>query len=235
MHIEDKPSKRIFGTDNTMGLFVALYLILLAFFIVLTSVSNHATTRASAAMESVNTTFIRDGKAELPDIDPNSQAKASNDPVLKAVQQRFVATLQIEGRFSEAGGGAFEAQFPESFLFEPGSFQLRRTMDPFIGQLVGALREGNQVYRQEVLFLFGTGVGPVDREPTRAQEFAIRRAGMLARHLRNAGLEDGVYSTGFVGIPEGQMLAVFRRAVPAEARSRLGLKPMRRARAQTDG
>jgi len=219
---EERESKRIFGTDNTMGLFVALYLILLAFFIILTALSTHAASRGSLAMESVNKTFTRSGQSQIEDIDPRASTAAAEDPVLKAIQQRFFSELEIPGRFSEAGGGAFEIQFPESYLFEPGAINLRRDMSPFMDQIIAALGDVNSGARQEVAFLFGTGSGAVAREMTRTQEIAVRRAGSLARYLQTSGLERDLFTTGFVGIPEGEILAVFRRTLDRNERNSLG-------------
>ncbi|SDD59173.1 Outer membrane protein OmpA [Kordiimonas lacus] len=222
MFSEEQDSKRIFGADNTMGLFVALYLILLAFFIILTALSTHAASRGSLAMESVNQTFTRSGEAKIEDIDPRAATSAAEDPVLKAIQQRFFSELEIPGRFSEAGGGAFEIQFPESYLFEPGSINIRRDMAPFVDQLVEALGDVSSGGRQEVAFMFGTGRGAVAREMTRSQEVAVRRAGALARYLQTSGLERDVFTTGFVGIPEGEILAVFTRTLDRNTRNKLG-------------
>lgn len=223
MFQEQKEGKRLFGSDSSMGLFVALYLILLAFFIILTSVSEQAASRGLVVMDSVNSTFQRTGQADRPNLDPRAEIAASNDPVLKSIQRSFFSELEIPGRFSEAGGGYFEVQFPETFLFQPGSFRVRQDMNPFLDQLVAALQDNSQEGRQEVAFLFGAGVGSVDREATRSQEVAIRRAGSLARYLQTAGLEKDVFVTGFVGLPEGEMMAVFRRTFEKLDRSPLGV------------
>ncbi|MFC4349692.1 hypothetical protein ACFO5Q_17710 [Kordiimonas lipolytica] len=222
MFSEEKESKRIFGADNTMGLFVALYLILLAFFIILTALSTHTAARGSLAMESVNKTFTRAGQSQTEDIDPRASTAAAEDPVLKAIQQRFFSELDIPGRFSEAGGRAFEIQFPESYLFEPGAINMRRDMSPFMDQIIAALADVSSGGRQEVAFLFGTGGGAVARELTRTQEIAVRRAGSLARYLQTSGLERDVFTTGFVGIPEGEILAIFSRTFDRNERSKLG-------------
>lgn len=223
MYSEEKTTKKIFGSDSTMGLFVALYLILLAFFIVLTSVSNHAASRASAAMDSVNTTFNRDGEADQVALDPRAVADAANDPILQTIQRSFFSELEIEGRFSNAGGGAFEVQFPDTFLFQPGSFRVRSDMNPFLDQLLAALADANREATYEIAFMFGSGVGSVDREATRPQEIAIRRAGSLARYLTSQGLAPNAFTTGFVGIPEGDVLVVFNRRLGRPHRSRLGV------------
>lgn len=222
MYREDKTTKKIFGSDSTMGLFVALYLILLAFFIVLTSVSNHAATRATAAMDSVNTTFKRDGDANQVAVDPRAVVDAANDPILQGLQRLFFSELEIQGRFANAGGGTFEVQFPESYLFQPGSFRVRPDMNPFLDQLLAALQESNRETSYEIAFMFGSGGGPVRRESTRPQEVAIRRAGSLARYLISQGLPPGSFSTGFVGVAEGEILVVFNRRLGKTQRSLLG-------------
>lgn len=214
MFIENDQSRKIFGSDNTLGLFVALYLILLAFFIVLTSTSQHAASRAAAAMESVNTTFQPEAPNKHEDIDPRAVEAASNDPVLQGFQRTFFAEFNLEGRFSNQGGNTFEVQFPEDYLFPAGSFRVRPDIHPFLNQLVGGLGQSSGGWRQELAIMFGVGQGPVDAEMTRPQEVAVRRAGSLARYLIENGVDEGSFTTGFAAIPEGEILAVFRSVPP---------------------
>lgn len=222
MFIENNQSRKIFGSDNTLGLFVALYLILLAFFIVLTSASQHAASRAAAAMESVNTTFQPEAPNAHDDIDPRAVEAASNDPVLQSFQRAFFAEFNLEGRFANRGGNTFEVQFPEEYLFSAGSFRVRADMHPFLDQLVGGLGQSSTGWKQELAIMFGVGSGPVAAEMTRSQEVAVRRAGSLARYLTESGVDDGRFTTGFVAIPEGEILAVFRSIPPHGTTSPLG-------------
>lgn len=211
MFNEEEDTKRIFGADNTMGLFVALYLILLAFFIILTSFSNQAVSRSALAMESVNQTFKRTTKTAGNVETSQSMVPASQDVVLKSIQQRFLEELEIEGRFSEAGNGSLEVRFSQDYLFEPGSLKIRRDVSPFLDQVIAVALDPSNPGSKEIAFMFGSGEGPVARDMTRSQEIAIRRAGELARYLQLSGLEKGAYTTGFVAIPEGEILAVFAR------------------------
>ncbi|WP_417452144.1 hypothetical protein [Kordiimonas sp.] len=222
MFIEQERTRRLFGSDNTLGLFVALYLILLAFFIVLTSVSQHAADRAAVAMESVNQTFDARAENVRRNLDPRASDNPSNDTVLRSVQQSFYAEFGIEGRFGTRGGNTFEVEFPQEYLFTPGSFGIRQDMHGFLDQLLTAQQSGFADARQEIAFMFGSGKGPVAAEMTRSQEIAIRRAGSLARYLKGKGVPDGSLVTGFVGIDEGQILAVFRTTQEIGAVSPLG-------------
>lgn len=211
MYEPEQHTKRLFGSDNTMGLFVALYLILLAFFILLNAVSEHAAVKADAAMNSVNATF-KDNS--LPDnqlnVDPTATDDPANDVVLKQVSRAFLAEMELQGRFSSAGGGVFEVQFPADNMFERGSFRVRSGMTGFLDQLIKVVQEAPDRSQQKVAFMFGAGTGVVDREMTRAQEIAVRRAGSLARYLRAKGVPDGLYTIGFVAIAEGEILAAFQ-------------------------
>jgi len=210
MYSDETKTKRLFGNEGTMGLFVALYLILLTFFILLSSISHQTAGRAVAAMESVNVTFqISQQVRNLPTIDPSAEDVAANDRVLNAVQNAFIAEMELPGRFGTEGGKTFEVEFPAEYLFGRGSLRLRKEITPFLDQIVAAVQLDNGGQKQQLALLFGSGAPTVDRVMTRKQEIAIRRAGALARYLRAKGVPDGVFATGFTAIPEGQILAAF--------------------------
>lgn len=221
MFIEQERTRKIFGSDNTLGLFVALYLILLAFFIVLTSVSQQEAPRAAVAIDSVNTAFEPSVDNSKFNIDPRATNDPSNDVALQAIRQLFFAEFEIEGRFNNRGGNVFEVEFPEEYLFEAGSFAVRPDMHGFLDQLLAAQRQGLSDGRQQIAFMFGSGSGPVAAQMTRSQEVAVRRAGALARYLESRSVPDGAFITGFVGIEEGKILAVFRNVPDAGAPSPL--------------
>jgi outer membrane protein OmpA-like peptidoglycan-associated protein len=202
--------KKLFGNEGTMGLFVALYLILLAFFILLNAVSEQAATRAAAAMESVNDTFKQTSVlTKQPVATADAENQASNDLVLSSVGRAFLAEMELQGRYGASGGNTFEVEFPVDYIFEPGSFSVRRDMTPFLDQLVAAVRQAPSNKRQQVVFLFGTGTSLVSREMTRTQEIAVRRAGSLARYMTGAGVKDGEFSVGFTAVSDSEIKAVF--------------------------
>ncbi len=209
MYIEEHQTRKVFGSDSTMGLFVALYLILLAFFIVLTSVSQQSAIRASAAMESVNTAFkeqgdIRDGVSE------EVLKSAASDPVLIAIEQAFSSEFDIKGQFAVLGGNVYQVEIPVEYLFEAGSFRVRASIHPLLDQLLELLARAPAGQKQEMALMFGRGEGTVDREMTRSQEIAIRRAGSFARYMQAQGFNN--FSSGFSEIPTDKIMLVFRNA-----------------------
>lgn len=209
MYIEEQQTRKVFGSDSTMGLFVALYLILLAFFIVLTSVSQQSAIRASAAMESVNTVFREDGDARTGNREEALQSAAS-DPVLIEIEEAFFSEFEIRGQYAVAGGNVYQVQMPLDYLFEAGSFRVRASVHPLLNQLLALLARAPAGQKQEMALLFGRGPGTVDREMTRTQEVAIRRAGSFARYMQERGFNN--FSSGFSDIPDDQIMLVFRNA-----------------------
>jgi len=207
MYIEEQQTRKVFGSDSTMGLFVALYLILLAFFIVLTSISQQSSSRATAAMESVNATFKQAGIADN-GFDPAELKSAASDPVLIEIDRAFSSAFNVKGQYAVSGGHIYQVQLPGAYLFEAGSFRVRTNVHPVLDQLLAALQGAPNGETQEMALLFGSGTGNVDRELTRSQEIAVRRAGSFARYMSERDFSN--ISSGFLPLPEGQIMVVFR-------------------------
>jgi hypothetical protein len=225
MYEDHTYGKRLLGKDSTMSLFVSLYLILLAFFIILNSISNQATAKSSATMESVNNTFSNDNPSPATELDLQSDEvmSAPLDDLLTKIQGRFYAEFEIEGRFSNEGGRALQIRFPVNYLFDRGAFELGTARQTFLSDIVSDLNNINAGNKLDVAFLFGTGGEVISKNVTRSQEIAIRRAGALARYLRTQGVRAGQFSTGFTGIENDQVIAVFRET--KAYKNTLKLKP----------
>ncbi len=209
MYIEEQQTRKVFGSDSTMGLFVALYLILLAFFIVLTAVSQQSASRASAAMESVNTAFKEAGDTRNGS-NLKAMRSAASDPVLIEIEKAFTSAFDVKGQYAVAGGNIYQVKLPLDYLFEPGSYRVRGTIHSTLDELLSLLRTAPTTQKQELTLLFGSGPGMVDRELTRTQEIAVRRAGSFARYMEDGGFSN--FSAGFADIAVDEVMLVFRNA-----------------------
>ena len=207
MYIEEQQTRKVFGSDSTMGLFVALYLILLAFFIVLTSISQQSSVRATAAMESVNAVFKQSGVADN-GFNTDELQSAASDPVLIEIERAFSTAFNVKGEYAVSGGYIYQVQLPAANLFEAGSFRVRTDVHPVLDELLAVLKNSPDGQKQEMALLFGSGTGPVDRELTRSQEIAVRRAGSFARYMEEREFSN--ISSGFLPLSEGQIMVVFR-------------------------
>ena len=214
-----------------MGLFVSLYLILLAFFIILNAISNQATDRARATIESVNDTFSAANPAPSPNTvfpDPDGQSKPLDD-LLTNLQGQFFAEFEIQGRFSSEGGKALQIRLPIEYLFNRGAFELSDARKSFLKSVIDTLSATPVGSELDVAFMFGSGNMIVSRNVTRSQEVAIRRAGVLARTLRAEGMSEGQFSTGFTQAAEEEVVVIFREKTSGQGSLRLS------PRGQTDG
>ena len=211
---EETQTKKLFGTDSSMSLFVSLYLILLAFFIVLNSMSNQTPSRAGAVMDSVSDTFRNPAiaRAEYLDLAREEDLPGPTDTILTDIDGLFMTEFSIPGRYGTSGGDVLEFTFPEEFLFARGSLKVRPDRNQFLDNLADAVMRSDTGHRQEIVFLFASGEGPVSADIDPLQELSIRRAGALARLLREKGLEDGTYTTGFAPAELGNIVVLVRSA-----------------------
>ncbi len=215
MYHEKQQVKKVFGT-NTMGLFVALYLILLAFFIMLNAVSEQ-TTAQDTDVSSDNSTYTEASNQENLEQyidDEVDVSEAENDPLLIDLSRSFGAEFNIKGKFSLNDGHVYEAELSANEFFEKGSFNVRADMKPFLKQIAELVMTRNLNENRRVAFMFGTGNGLVSRKMTRSQEIAVRRAGAIARFFKEEGVPDGMFHTGFIPIQENSILAAFRNTPP---------------------
>lgn len=202
-------TRKIFGSDTTMGLFVALYLILLAFFIILTAVSSQSQTRANEAMDSVNETFLKRNKISSGQSYEALAKAAADDPVLRSIQSRLSSSFNVSGTFEYSNGYVYQVRLPIEYLFEAGSFRVRQRAHSALIDVLKILSESGQSRAQDLSLLFGIGSRSPEREMTRRQEIAVRRADSFASF---AGDYEGLqFSSGFASFPEDEILLVFRR------------------------
>lgn len=212
-------TRKIFGSDTTMGLFVALYLILLAFFIILTAVSSQSEQRANEAMDSVNETFLKRNKISSGQSYEALASAAADDPVLRSIQSRFSSSFNVSGSFEYSNGYVYQVTLPIEYLFEPGSFKVRQQAHSTLTDVLAILSDSGLSAPQNLSLLFGIGTRPPEREMTRRQEIAVRRSNAFASFAEPySGLD---FSAGFASFPENEILLVFRRVSRGAVASRM--------------
>ena len=99
--------------DSTTGVFVSLYLIVLAFFIVMNVISNQVKSKVSASVSSVSDTFkakyIREAdKLELPE---DKRSSSPNRDFHRSVEGALqFSELEIDNRHVSRGGSQLRAE-----------------------------------------------------------------------------------------------------------------------------
>ncbi len=212
------------GRDREGGsnivLLLSLMLILLAFFILLNSLSEFETGRARAVIESVNRAF--NGEIESGDRTPAPSASLGALPEVEAklrevagLFEAIVPSTRVK-RIQRAK--AVRVELPAASLFRPAGVGLRPGSEVLIQRLARLLaREppggppGGPSYDLEVLLGIGAppagGARPVAPDPNSLE---VRRAALLAQRLVEEGLPPPVLSIGLLPRQPGTLRFVVR-------------------------
>lgn len=197
-----------FGAENkskgdsgrVITLFLSLYLVVLAFFILLVSISSTEEVKSKALMESLTSTF----SSVLP---PRMDLQAFN-----ATTGEFLAAdefqRQVTGLFSTVvgvvkvdviqPGRIMRVEVDGNSLFMQDQAVVREGQYPFMDRLVAALSANPPGLRFEMEFVISTSWSDEMTLPME-QTLPVRRAGAFARELLTRGAPPGSVSIGLKG------------------------------------
>lgn len=217
------------SNSNTM-LLLSLNLILLAFFILLNSLSDFQTDRARAVLASVKQAF--NGKVEaagqLPAFTSSFGALPEVEAKMREVGSLFEAMAPAAQAKSIRRANSVRIDFPAGALFKPGSQRLRPGREVLLERLAESLRKGPEGASRYLLeILVGTGsravidgdattesasprfASPKSASP-RSASLELRRAAVLAARLSAEGAPFGGLSTGLRPDAAGSLRFVVR-------------------------
>ncbi len=207
-----KNKSRLVG-DSTTGVFVSLYLIVLAFFIVMNVISNQVKSKDSASVSSVNDTFkakyIREADKLLPP--PDGRASSPNRDFHTSIENALqFSELEIKNRHVSRGGSQLRVDINVDDIFLPNSTILNQKTSETLKNLVHLMNTAPEDEKREFAFFFGYGDSDFDDERRIKRTLAMQRSGVLARHLQSIKATDGTFTTGFRSTDEQMVTAVFR-------------------------
>lgn len=183
--------------DNTTYLFLSLYLLLLAFFIVLNTISETRDERVAEAVHSVKETFqnYSPPSREFLESAANPDSMIAADIYFEDVRNVFSAHLKNAKYQLKTDGTLLRTIVPADELFESES----ERMTPATGTLMDAIANGLGTSRfgtrREIEIVIGSGdslpdVGSLGRG------MELRRASAFARALRARGVAGNSISAG---------------------------------------
>jgi len=187
-HIEDSPQDGSEPGSDPIVIFLGLYLLLTAFFILLNSISTIEESKLKDALSSVNNAFKTVGLPTTPQTfftsDVGAFAEASSS-LLKVGD--LVKTAIPLARIKEVRPGQLmEARIPLDEFFAPGEAKLTSKSNKMLDSIGAILSKPPLDFRFDVEVLVGTEwILPKDIE--KGETLAILRAGTIARELRARG------------------------------------------------
>lgn len=215
------------GGDNAVALFLGLYLVVLAFFILLVSISTMEVSKSKKAMDSVSSAFTSV-------VSPSTSLNTFNvkDGDILAGQE---FQQQITGIFSTKLGldkvkviqpGRQMRLFlnANSFFFT-GQSKIRPAMYPLLNRTVAALSNRPPGLRYDMEFVIGTPTLTDGKIMPITQTLAVARVGAFARAMHNLGIPPDSLAVGMRPGHVGEIVIWFyTRDIQAD-RLRFGPSP----------
>lgn len=184
------------GRDpNLVGL-LSLQILMLAFFILLVSISSFDTPRVRSVLDSVQATFSDMPAPADSDGDTSRADAIALAAILEELEGVLATALELD-RVERVGDGAVQLDMPADALFVADSAQLEPGRADLLKRIVAALDRRPPGYRYDLQALVGAPAAPVAEGADAAAPSmtAIDRAGALARAL----LEGGAMPSGIAG------------------------------------
>lgn len=208
---EDPPPVK----DSTLGILVSLYLLLLAFFAVLNSVSNQQVSKAGAVMESVSSAFdsFHSEKTKVIDLMGDIKVGLPERSLITRLRGIFDSAISLEGLFASRGGTTIRMVLPASDFFFDGDTEIRDDVSPRLAALGQLLVEAPIGEKREMEIAIGTG----DAFPPGADGslLALRRADSMARKMAEIGVPRSAFAVGFALLEE-EFVTIHIRVTNAE-------------------
>lgn len=175
--------------DQTAALFLGLYLILLAFFVLLNTMASPKEDRVKAVLGSLLSTFsteIMNTRAPTDFTSSVGEILASEE-FHREIRDFFEVAVPLSRVEFFSAGTMMQIILPVDQLFEPGSIVLREDSDEILGRVVRAMSRRVEGLRYDIEFT--TFTGPFAAAPTGGvQVLEVARAGAFARILVERGI-----------------------------------------------
>ncbi|SCA57892.1 putative PPE-repeat protein (Cell mobility) [Candidatus Terasakiella magnetica] len=193
----DRPKS---DAGRTITLFLSLYLLVLAFFILLVSISSMEEVKSKALMESLSSTFssVLPPRMDLTAFNATTGEFLAADEFQRQVTGLFSTVIGVVKVDAIQPGRLMRIELDGDGLFELDQDVIREGQYGFMDRLVAALSANPPGLRFEMEFVVPTAWSSQQTLPT-DQSLAIRRAGAFARDLLNRGAPPGSVSIGMKG------------------------------------
>lgn len=185
---EDEDDAKAPLKDPTLALFLGLYLILLAFFVLLNTMATPKEDRVKAVLGSLLSTFSTE---ILNTLNPTEfTASIGNDLATKEFHREIRDFFEVAVPLSRveffSAGSIMKIRMPADQLFEPASIIIREDRSDLMYRVTRALKRRVAGLRYEVEF--STFTGPfLGDEASAGKVIEIARAGAFARAIEDGG------------------------------------------------
>lgn len=199
---EDSPKRR--GGDAAVVYMVSIYLLLIAFFVILHTISKKEAVREAAVVGSLRVTFQRpeDRTEDLPSASGRTELSGPNEVFRDQLESVFGSFLDT-ARFSQVKkGNVLQVTVAAKDLFYDRTATLRADRIDLMRRMAD-LVTNPQPYRRNTIEIGFEAAVPLDGNDGLGRRLEIRRGGVLARDLVRNEVDPALVTVGiFRGAPD---------------------------------
>lgn len=206
----------------SLALFLALYLMLLAFFITLISHSSFEAEKSARTIDSLNARFQASGGTLLGRFTGDAGVVvAEARSFFEAVGTVFETAIPLARVAEPVPGRVLEVTLPAEAIFTPGLAEVRPARRDLLDRVAAAMGGAPPGYRYGMEIVIGSDYPVGDPLPL-TETLATARAGALARAAVARGVPAAALAAGVEPGAEGIVRLTFRVSDAAEAAVVLG-------------
>jgi hypothetical protein len=182
---------------SSIALFLALYLLVLAFFILLVSISTIEETKSQAAMDSLASSFttILPPSLRLTAVSDSEGEVLAGQQFQEQVTNIFSTTIQVTKVDVIQPGRLMRVQVATDVLFEAGKAEIREANKPLLDRIVASLSGRPPGFRFDMEFVIGSSYEP-GKIMSVGQTLEMSRAGAFVREMLSRGVPPDSVAVG---------------------------------------
>lgn len=186
------------GGDNTIALFLGLYLLILAFFILLVSISSLEEVRTQQIMDSLSSTFttILPPSTELTPFQEDEGQVIAGQAFQERVTGIFATSLQIAKVDVVQPGRLMKVSMPVSSLFDKDKAQMRNVQLEMLDRIVATVSAAPAGVRFDLEFVMGSNFVSGSKKLPVGETLELARTGAFAREMLARGVPPSSVSVG---------------------------------------
>ena len=144
--------------DSSVALFLALMLLVLAFFIIMVSISQIEIAKSKAALKSIASTFseVAPTNTQLTFVSNSKGDKDVGQQFQKEVTNIFSTVIQVTSADVIKPGHLMRVQLDSDVLFEKSKAEVQEINHPFLDRIVATLSARPPGFRFDMEFIIGS-------------------------------------------------------------------------------
>lgn len=180
---------------TTLYLFLSLYLLVLAFFIMLVSISKPEDGKSKLVMQSLIATFGTVPSSDQIATSSEEKGRDAGQSFQEEITGIFATSLQVAKVEAVQPGRVMLVKVPTKILFMPGKSELKLIEDDFLERLVSALAGRPKDRHQDLEFVLGAKMGS-NGNFLLGRTLEIERANIFANEMLRRGAPPDSFAVG---------------------------------------